>query len=113
MYLRLEFDIYDYVKIGNYVEMKKVVVGEGIKLLYFIYMGDVEIGKNVNVGCGSIVVNYDGKNKVKIIIGDNVFVGCNLNLIVFVKVGDWVFIVVGFMIIKDVFDDVLGIVCVK
>ncbi|EGP9696785.1 bifunctional UDP-N-acetylglucosamine diphosphorylase/glucosamine-1-phosphate N-acetyltransferase GlmU, partial [Listeria monocytogenes] len=69
-HLRPESDIHNHVKIGNYVETKKAIVGEGTKLPHFIYMGDAEIGKNVNVGCGSIAVNYDGKNKAKTIIGD-------------------------------------------
>lgn len=112
-HLRPESDIHDHVKIGNYVETKKAVVGEGTKLPHFIYMGDAEIGKNVNVGCGSIAVNYDGKNKAKTIIGDNVFVGCNSNLIAPVKVGDRAFIAAGSTITKDVPDDALGIARAK
>lgn len=112
-HLRPESDIHDHVKIGNYVETKKAVVGEGTKLPHFIYMGDAEIGKNVNVGCGSIAVNYDGKNKAKTIIGDNVFVGCNSNLIAPVKVGDRAFIAAGSTITKDVPEDALGIARAK
>ncbi|EHL5041138.1 bifunctional UDP-N-acetylglucosamine diphosphorylase/glucosamine-1-phosphate N-acetyltransferase GlmU [Listeria monocytogenes] len=112
-HLRPESDIHNHVKIGNYVETKKAVVGEGTKLPHFIYMGDAEIGKNVNVGCGSIAVNYDGKNKAKTIIGDNVFVGCNSNLIAPVKVGDRAFIAAGSTITKDVPDDALGIARAK
>ncbi|HCJ4452193.1 TPA: bifunctional UDP-N-acetylglucosamine diphosphorylase/glucosamine-1-phosphate N-acetyltransferase GlmU [Listeria innocua] len=112
-HLRPESDIHNHVKIGNYVETKKAVVGEGTKLPHFIYMGDAEIGKNVNVGCGSIAVNYDGKNKAKTIIGDNVFVGCNSNLIAPVKVGDRSFIAAGSTITKDVPEDALGIARAK
>ncbi|EMX4399098.1 bifunctional UDP-N-acetylglucosamine diphosphorylase/glucosamine-1-phosphate N-acetyltransferase GlmU [Listeria innocua] len=112
-HLRPESDIHNHVKIGNYVETKKAVVGEGTKLPHFIYMGDAEIGKNVNVGCGSIAVNYDGKNKAKTIIGDNVFVGCNSNLIAPVKVGDRAFIAAGSTITKDVPEDALGIARAK
>ncbi|EAD5842254.1 TPA_asm: bifunctional UDP-N-acetylglucosamine diphosphorylase/glucosamine-1-phosphate N-acetyltransferase GlmU [Listeria innocua] len=112
-HLRPESDIHNQVKIGNYVETKKAVVGEGTKLPHFIYMGDAEIGKNVNVGCGSIAVNYDGKNKAKTIIGDNVFVGCNSNLIAPVKVGDRAFIAAGSTITKDVPEDALGIARAK
>ncbi|EMY5048127.1 bifunctional UDP-N-acetylglucosamine diphosphorylase/glucosamine-1-phosphate N-acetyltransferase GlmU [Listeria monocytogenes] len=112
-HLRPESDIHDHVKIGNYVETKKAVVGEGTKLPHFIYMGDAEIGKNVNVGCGSIAVNYDGKNKAKTIIGDDVFVGCNSNLVAPVKVGDRAFIAAGSTITKDVPDDALGIARAK
>ncbi|HBM3861564.1 TPA: bifunctional UDP-N-acetylglucosamine diphosphorylase/glucosamine-1-phosphate N-acetyltransferase GlmU [Listeria innocua] len=112
-HLRPESDIHNHVKIGNYVETKKAIVGEGTKLPHFIYMGDAEIGKNVNVGCGSIAVNYDGKNKAKTIIGDNVFVGCNSNLIAPVKVGDRAFIAAGSTITKDVPEDALGIARAK
>ncbi|EQC1985160.1 bifunctional UDP-N-acetylglucosamine diphosphorylase/glucosamine-1-phosphate N-acetyltransferase GlmU [Listeria innocua] len=112
-HLRPESDIHNHVKIGNYVETKKAVVGEGTKLPHFIYMGDAEIGKNVNVGCGSIAVNYDGKNKAKTIIGDNVFVGCNSNLIAPVKVGDRAFVAAGSTITKDVPEDALGIARAK
>ncbi|HBM3438346.1 TPA: bifunctional UDP-N-acetylglucosamine diphosphorylase/glucosamine-1-phosphate N-acetyltransferase GlmU [Listeria innocua] len=112
-HLRPESDIHNQVKIGNYVETKKAVVGEGTKLPHFIYMGDAEIGKNVNVGCGSIAVNYDGKNKAKTIIGDNVFVGCNSNLIAPVKVGNRAFIAAGSTITKDVPEDALGIARAK
>ncbi|WP_048626874.1 bifunctional UDP-N-acetylglucosamine diphosphorylase/glucosamine-1-phosphate N-acetyltransferase GlmU [Listeria ivanovii] len=112
-HLRPGSDIHNNVKIGNYVETKKAVVGEGTKLPHFIYMGDAEIGKNVNIGCGSIAVNYDGKNKAKTIIGDDVFVGCNSNLIAPVKVGNRAFIAAGSTITKDVPDDALGIARVK
>ncbi|MBC2309189.1 bifunctional UDP-N-acetylglucosamine diphosphorylase/glucosamine-1-phosphate N-acetyltransferase GlmU [Listeria welshimeri] len=112
-HLRPESDIHNHVKIGNYVETKKAIVGEGTKLPHFIYMGDAEIGKNVNVGCGSIAVNYDGKNKAKTIIGDDVFVGCNSNLIAPVKVGNRAFIAAGSTITKDVPEDALGIARAK
>ncbi|MBC1620283.1 bifunctional UDP-N-acetylglucosamine diphosphorylase/glucosamine-1-phosphate N-acetyltransferase GlmU [Listeria welshimeri] len=112
-HLRPESDIHNHVKIGNYVETKKAIVGEGTKLPHFIYMGDAEIGKNVNVGCGSIAVNYDGKNKAKTIIGDDVFVGCNSNLIAPVKVGDRAFVAAGSTITKDVPEDALGIARAK
>ncbi|MBM5606076.1 bifunctional UDP-N-acetylglucosamine diphosphorylase/glucosamine-1-phosphate N-acetyltransferase GlmU [Listeria seeligeri] len=112
-HLRPESDIHNHVKIGNYVETKKAVVGEGTKLPHFIYMGDAEIGKNVNVGCGSIAVNYDGKNKAKTVIGDDVFVGCNSNLVAPVKVGNRAFIAAGSTITKDVPDDALGIARAK
>ncbi|MBC2376375.1 bifunctional UDP-N-acetylglucosamine diphosphorylase/glucosamine-1-phosphate N-acetyltransferase GlmU [Listeria welshimeri] len=112
-HLRPESDIHNHVKIGNYVETKKAIVGEGTKLPHFIYMGDAEVGKNVNVGCGSIAVNYDGKNKAKTIIGDDVFVGCNSNLIAPVKVGDRAFIAAGSTITKDVPEDALGIARAK
>ncbi|WP_163655587.1 bifunctional UDP-N-acetylglucosamine diphosphorylase/glucosamine-1-phosphate N-acetyltransferase GlmU [Listeria sp. PSOL-1] len=108
-HLRPESDIHDHVKIGNYVETKKAVVGEGTKLPHFIYMGDAEIGKNVNVGCGSISVNYDGKNKHKTIIGDNVFIGCNSNLIAPVTIHSNTYVAAGSTITEDVPEEALAI----
>lgn len=108
-HLRPESEIGAHVKIGNFVETKKAVVGENTKLPHFIYMGDAEIGKNVNVGCGSIAVNYDGKNKAKTIIGDNVFIGCNSNLVAPLKIGDNAFVAAGSTLTKDVPEGALAI----
>lgn len=108
-HLRPESEIGAHVKIGNFVETKKAVVGENTKLPHFIYMGDAEIGKNVNVGCGSIAVNYDGKNKAKTIIGDNVFIGCNSNLVAPLKIGDNTFVAAGSTLTKDVPEGALAI----
>lgn len=73
--LCLGVELVEEVYVGNFVEIKKVIVGKGLKVNYLIYIGDVEIGSNVNVGVGVIICNYDGVNKFKIIIGDDVFVG--------------------------------------
>lgn len=108
-HLRPESEIGAHVKIGNFVETKKAVVGENTKLPHFIYMGDAEIGKKVNVGCGSIAVNYDGKNKAKTIIGDNVFIGCNSNLVAPLKIGDNAFVAAGSTLTKDVPEGALAI----
>ncbi|WP_088810761.1 MULTISPECIES: bifunctional UDP-N-acetylglucosamine diphosphorylase/glucosamine-1-phosphate N-acetyltransferase GlmU [unclassified Listeria] len=108
-HLRPETDVHNNVKIGNYVETKKATVGENTKLPHFIYMGDAEIGKNVNVGCGSISVNYDGFNKFKTKIGDNVFVGCNSNLIAPITVGDDAYIAAGSTLTSDVPDGSLAV----
>lgn len=99
--------------VGNFVEIKKVFFGKGSKVFYLSYIGDVEVGKDVNLGCGFIIVNYDGKNKFLIKIEDGVFVGCNLNLIVFVIIGEGVYVVVGLIVMDDVLGKVLLIVCVK
>lgn len=68
-------------RIGNFVEIKKSVTGKDTKASHLAYIGDAEIGDHVNFGCGSITVNYDGKVKHKTTIGNNVFIGCNTNLI--------------------------------
>lgn len=108
-HLRPDSEIKAGVKIGNYVETKNAVIDEGTKLPHFIYMGDAEVGKNVNVGCGTITVNYDGFNKFKTKIGDNVFVGCNSNLVAPVEIADNTYIAAGSTITDDVPEDALAI----
>lgn len=102
-------DIGSHVKIGNFVEVKKSKLDNGSKVSHLSYIGDAEIGSNVNIGCGSITVNYDGKNKFKTIIEDDVFVGCNTNLVAPVKVGKGSFIAAGSTITKEVPEDALAI----
>jgi bifunctional UDP-N-acetylglucosamine pyrophosphorylase/glucosamine-1-phosphate N-acetyltransferase len=83
------------VKIGNFVEVKNSDIGEGSKLPHLSYIGDTDMGANVNMGCGSITCNYDGKKKWRTEIGDNSFVGCNTNLVAPVKVDADSFIAAG------------------
>ena len=97
------------MKIGNFVEVKKSTLGDDTKVSHLSYIGDAEVGNNVNIGCGSITVNYDGKNKFKTIIEDDVFVGCNSNLVAPVKVGKGSFIAAGSTITKEVPEDALAI----
>lgn len=82
-------------RIGNFCEIKNSTVGDGTKVSHLAYVGDAEIGKNCNIGCGVIFVNYNGKTKQKIIIGNNVFVGSNCNLIAPLKIEDNVYICAG------------------
>jgi len=89
-------------RIGNFVEVKKSTTGEGTKAAHLIYLGDATIGKNVNFGCGSVTVNYDGVNKHQTVIGDDVFVGCNVNLIAPIKVEDNVFIAAGSTVTENI-----------
>jgi len=89
-------------RIGNFVEIKKSTTGENTKASHLAYIGDAQIGKDVNFGCGAITVNYDGTNKYKTIIGDNVFVGCNVNLIAPIEVSDDSFIAAGSTLNKNV-----------
>ena len=79
-HLRPDSSLGDHVKVGNFVEVKKSTLGNNTKVSHLSYIGDAEIGNNVNIGCGSITVNYDGKNKFKTIIEDDVFVGCNFSV---------------------------------
>ena len=108
-HIRPQSQIEDEVKIGNFVEIKKSTFGKGSKVSHLSYIGDAEVGSDVNVGCGSITVNYDGKNKFKTIIGDNVFVGCNSNLVAPVNVGRGAYIAAGSTITKDVPEEALSI----
>lgn len=98
-----------HVKIGNFVEVKKSTLGDDTKVSHLSYIGDATVGSNVNIGCGSITVNYDGKNKFQTIIEDDVFVGCNSNLVAPVKVGKGSFIAAGSTITKEVPEDALAI----
>jgi bifunctional UDP-N-acetylglucosamine pyrophosphorylase/glucosamine-1-phosphate N-acetyltransferase len=99
----------DNVRIGNFVEVKNTKIDKYSKAAHLSYIGDAEIGKNVNVGCGSITVNYDGKNKYQTIIKDNVFVGCNSNLIAPVTIAENAYIAAGSTINRDVPSDSLAI----
>lgn len=108
-YIRENCKLADKVKIGSFVEIKKVTVGEGTKIPHLSYLGDCEIGKNGNVGCGTITCNYDGKNKHKTIIGDNAFIGSNVNLVAPVTLGDDVLIAAGSTITDDVESGKMGI----
>ncbi len=89
-------------RIGNFVEIKKTTTGDTTKASHLAYIGDAQIGDHVNFGCGSITVNYDGKNKYKTIIGNNVFVGCNTNLIAPIEIHDDSFIAAGSTVNKNV-----------
>lgn len=108
-YIRENCNIANKVKVGSFVELKKVTVGEGTKIPHLSYLGDCEIGKNGNVGCGTITCNYDGKNKHKTIIGDNAFIGSNVNLVAPVTLGDDVLIAAGSTITDDVENGKMGI----
>lgn len=101
-YLRPGSDIGSNVKIGDFVEIKKSKIGDNTKISHLTYVGDAEIGRSVNLGCGVVVVNYDGKKKYKTIVGDNSFVGCNVNLISPVELEDNTFIAAGSTITDDV-----------
>ena len=81
------------MRIGNFVEIKNSQIDDGTKVAHLTYIGDTTCGKNVNFGCGTVTTNYDGKYKHRTKIGNNVFIGCNTNLIAPVKVGNNVFIV--------------------
>lgn len=108
-YIRENCKLADKVKVGSFVEIKKAIIAEGSKVPHLSYMGDCEIGKKVNIGCGTITCNYDGTNKHQTIIGDNCFIGSNVNLVAPVKIGDNVLVAAGSTITDDVPADALAI----
>ena len=101
--------LHDHVKIGNFVETKKIVMGEGSKASHLTYLGDAEIGSNVNIGCGTITCNYDGVNKHRTLIGDDVFIGSDVQLVAPVSVGRNSLVAAGTTVTVDVPPDSLAI----
>ena len=96
-------------KAGNFVEVKKAVVGKGSKINHLSYIGDAEIGEGSNIGAGTITCNYDGFNKNKTTIGDGVFVGTHSSLIAPVTIGSGAYLATGGVITKDVPEDALAV----
>jgi bifunctional UDP-N-acetylglucosamine pyrophosphorylase/glucosamine-1-phosphate N-acetyltransferase len=96
-------------KVGNFVETKKAIVGDGSKINHLSYVGDAELGTKVNVGAGTITCNYDGVNKHKTQIGDGAFVGSNSTLVAPVKIGDQGFVAAGSTLTQDVSANTLGV----
>lgn len=97
------------VKVGNFVEIKNSNVGEGSKVPHLSYIGDTDMGTHVNIGSGTITVNYDGKIKHRTSIGNEAFIGCNTNLVAPVTVGDNAYVGAGSTITKDVPKNALAV----
>lgn len=108
-HIRPDSAIGNDTKIGNFVEIKKTVMGNGSKASHLTYLGDANIGENVNVGCGTITVNYDGYKKYTTTIEDDAFIGCNSNLIAPVTIGKGSYVAAGSTITKDVPEDALSV----
>ncbi|TBM07838.1 bifunctional UDP-N-acetylglucosamine diphosphorylase/glucosamine-1-phosphate N-acetyltransferase GlmU [Hafnia paralvei] len=111
--LRPGADLAEKAHVGNFVEMKKARLGKGSKAGHLSYLGDAEIGDNVNIGAGTITCNYDGANKFKTIIGDDVFVGSDTQLVAPVTIGNGVTIAAGTTVTKDVAEKELVLSRVK
>jgi bifunctional UDP-N-acetylglucosamine pyrophosphorylase/glucosamine-1-phosphate N-acetyltransferase len=107
--LRPGNEIGDGAKVGNFVEIKNSVIAENVKINHLSYVGDSEIGKNSNVGAGTITCNYDGINKHKTFVGENVFIGSNTALVAPVKVCANATVGAGSVITEDVEDGALAI----
>ncbi len=101
-HIRNESEIGESCRIGNFVEIKKSIVGRHTKIAHLTYVGDAEIGTNCNLGCGVVFCNYNGSIKQKSYIGDNVFIGSNVNIIAPVTIEDGAYIAAGSTINKDV-----------
>lgn len=89
-------------KIGNFCEIKNSIIGDGTKVSHLAYVGDAVVGKNCNIGCGVIFANYNGRDKNKIVVGNNVFIGSNTNIIAPVTIASDVYICAGSTITKDI-----------
>lgn len=101
-HLRMHAVLEDGVSVGNYVEVKKSRLGRGTKAMHLAYIGDATIGRNVNIGAGVITCNYDGKNKHRTTIGNDVFVGSDSQLIAPVTIADGAYVAAGSTIHEDV-----------
>ena len=97
------------VKIGDFVEIKNSTIGEYTAVAHLTYIGDSDVGANVNFGCGVVTVNYNGDKKFRTVIGDNAFIGCNTNLIAPVRVGNGAYTGAGSTITKDIPDNALAV----
>ncbi|MFA5524736.1 MAG: bifunctional UDP-N-acetylglucosamine diphosphorylase/glucosamine-1-phosphate N-acetyltransferase GlmU [Tissierellales bacterium] len=101
-YLRPNSDIGKNVKIGDFVEVKNSKIDDNSKASHLSYIGDAHIGKGVNIGCGTIFVNYDGKKKHRTVVEDNVFIGCNSNIVSPVEIEEGAYIAAGSTITERV-----------
>ncbi len=108
-YLRPQSELHDNVKVGDFAEIKKSIIGEHSKIPHLSYVGDAIIGKGVNVGAGTITCNYDGRNKHQTIIEDQAFIGSNTNLVAPVRVGENATVGAGSTIAHDVPPDSLAV----
>lgn len=108
-YIRPGNKIGRYARIGDFVEMKNSNFGDHSKASHLTYVGDGDVGSNVNLGCGVVFVNYDGKHKHRTYVGDNSFIGCNANLIAPVRINSNSYIAAGTTVTKEVPQDSLAI----
>lgn len=108
-YLRPNSNIGEHVRIGDFVEVKNSSIDDGTKVSHLTYVGDSDVGKCVNFGCGTVTVNYDGKVKNRCKIGDGAFIGCNTNLVAPVEIAERAYTAAGSTITKNVPEDSLAI----
>ena len=97
------------IRIGNFVEVKNSTMGDNSKAGHLAYIGDADVGKNVNIGCGVVFVNYNGQSKFRSTVEDNAFIGSNANLVAPVVVKKWGYVAAGSTITEDVQEGNLSI----
>lgn len=108
-YIRPNCHVGKEVKVGDFVELKNSNIDDGTKISHLTYIGDSDVGKRVNFGCGTVTCKYDGKKKYRTTIGDDCFVGCNTNFVSPINVGDGVYIAAGSTITEDIPENSLSI----
>jgi len=108
-YLRPGSNIGKRVKVGDFVEIKNANIGDKTSISHLTYVGDADVGRNVNLGCGVVFVNYDGHKKTRTVVEDNCFIGCNTNLVSPVTVKTNSYTAAGSTITEDVPENSLGI----
>ena len=109
VHIRPGTTIEDNVHIGNFVEVKNSYVDKGSKLPHLLYVGDSDVGKDVNFGCGCVTVNYDGRNKSRTVVKDGAFIGWNTYIVAPVTIGENAFTAAGSTITEDIPDNALAI----
>ncbi|MDY3281263.1 MAG: glucosamine-1-phosphate N-acetyltransferase [Dysosmobacter sp.] len=108
-YVRPNCRIGDDIKVGDFVEVKNSSIGDGTKISHLTYVGDSDVGRKVNFGCGTVTTNYDGFRKYRCTIGDRAFIGCNTNLVAPVTVGEGAYTAAGSTITEEVPADALAV----
>lgn len=108
-YLRPDTVVGCACRIGDFVELKNCIIGDGTKVSHLTYIGDAQLGNDCNVGCGVVFANYDGRNKYRSVVGNRVFIGSNANIVAPVAIADRAFIAAGSTVTKGVPKQALAI----
>ena len=90
------------IKVGDFVELKNSTIGNGTKISHLTYVGDTDLGQRINLGCGTVTVNYDGKSKYRCTVEDDCFIGCNTNMVAPVTIGKGSYVAAGSTITDNV-----------
>lgn len=101
-YIRPGCTVGNDIKVGDFVELKNSTIGNGTKISHLTYVGDTDLGERINLGCGTVTVNYDGKNKYRCTVEDDCFIGCNTNMVAPVTIGKGSYVAAGSTITDNV-----------